>query len=62
MAETTPWDIVRGRWPSSPPGDATELQEYANYLNNLRGRVSSDDLRGVEAAVTFDPTVGEPDG
>jgi hypothetical protein len=49
-------DHVRTRFPSAPDTDADGLRAHAEHLARLRNAVDRERLRGVEPAMTFDPT------
>lgn len=55
MSEPVPIDVVRSRYPFAPDQDEAGLREHAEELERRRSSLGTEDLRGIEIAVTFDP-------
>lgn len=53
-------DRVRARFPLTPDVDDDGLRAHAEHLTALRSALDPAHLRGVEPAMTYDPTKGSP--
>ena len=59
MSDPAPIDVVRARFPLTPDQDRAELEDHADHHGRLRSSLRTEDLRGTEIAVTFDPRTQE---